>query len=66
MGQRDDLLSRIRDCKAILEGQEEAIKEAKTPQNLNSAQQEVRRQKQMIANLRAQWMSFNPGKACPV
>lgn len=62
---RDDLLSTIRDKQAIVAGLKEGIVEAKTPQDRNSLQMEMNRQKQMILNLKVQWLSLNPGKPFP-
>jgi len=65
MGQRNDLLSTIRDKKAIVAGLKEGVAEAKTPQDRNSLQIEMNRQNQTILNLKAEWMSLNPGKPFP-
>jgi hypothetical protein len=66
MGQRDDLLSKIRDSKAIIQGLEQSERVAKTPQERASFQTEIKRQTQYIAGYRSEWLSQNRGKVCPV
>lgn len=66
MGQRDDLLARIRDAKAIIEGQRASALCAKTPEDRFAAEIEIKRQEQYIKGMRFEWMSVNPGKRCPV
>ena len=65
MSQRDDLLSRIRDAQAIVKELEIMLPKSKTPQDRVSRQEEIRRQKQMVLNLKSQWMSLNPGQPFP-
>lgn len=60
------LLTQIRNAQALLAGQEEHLREAKTPQDRMSAMEEIRRQKQTVLNLRAEWLSRNPGKQFPL
>lgn len=66
MTQRNDLLARIRDSKALIEGLEQSGRTAKTPAQRTSAKLEIARQKQTIENLRFQWESLNLSQKCPV
>jgi len=66
MGQRDDLLARIRDAKAIIDALKESVRAARTPQDRASCEAEIKRQTQRVLGLRTEWLSVNPGKVCPV
>jgi hypothetical protein len=65
MGNRDYLLTKIRNAKDLAAGQEDAMREAKTPADRTSAQMELNRQRAYINHYRHEWQGSNPGKKCP-